>query len=243
MQRLLTRVLRLVGRIARQKNRSLFSRQRQILKVSAPTPRARTPHTSSLIQDKGRLGEITVANHLGQLPIDEYTVMHDVMIQAWKGTSQIDHLVVSKYGIFVIETKNYNGKIYGSVKAQSWKQYINNAEYSFYNPVRQNEGHVRALRSILSGCGNVSIFPIVVFTGEVLLNVSACGAMVIYAYQLLPKIKEFESQLLSSEQVDHICRILVGASLNTDDPAVMLQHQADVDMAKAMAESKTNNLG
>ena len=50
---------------------------------------------------------------LMQLP-DEYHVMDDVMLKTTNGTTQIDHIVVSKYGIFAIETKNYRGEIYGN---------------------------------------------------------------------------------------------------------------------------------
>lgn len=62
-------------------------------------------------RQKGKRGEMRVSAILSQLP-DEYKVLNDLIFRTDKGTTQIDHLVVSKYGIFTIETKNYRGEIY-----------------------------------------------------------------------------------------------------------------------------------
>lgn len=67
---------------------------------------------------KGYLGEAAVASRLGKLPQEHYRVFNDIMLQTKRGTTQIDHIVVSIYGIFVIETKNYKGWITGSEFAE-----------------------------------------------------------------------------------------------------------------------------
>ncbi len=73
---------------------------------------------------KGKQGEAYIHNILMQLPAD-YTVFDDVILRtAGGGTTQIDHVVVSKYGVFAIETKNYRGEIYGDDNRQEWKQII-----------------------------------------------------------------------------------------------------------------------
>lgn len=64
-------------------------------------------------EHKGREGEFHVHNILAQLP-EEYTVIDDVVLKTNSGTTQIDHVVVSRYGVFAIETKNYRGDIYGN---------------------------------------------------------------------------------------------------------------------------------
>lgn len=64
-------------------------------------------------KQKGMRGEMRVSAILTQLPND-YTVLNDQVFRTEKGTTQIDHVVVSKYGIFAIETKNYRGEIYGN---------------------------------------------------------------------------------------------------------------------------------
>ena len=69
----------------------------------------------SLPKVKGILGEKSVALFLSKLDPKKYRVFHDLYIPTAKGkTTQIDHLIISRYGIFVIETKNYKGWIYGS---------------------------------------------------------------------------------------------------------------------------------
>lgn len=44
-----------------------------------------------------------------QLDTEEYIVLHDLLLPYKDGTTQIDHVIISPYGIFVIETKNYTG--------------------------------------------------------------------------------------------------------------------------------------
>ena len=61
---------------------------------------------------KGAIGESRVARQLDKLKDEEYKVFNDVLIRTGRGSSQIDHIVISIYGIFVIETKNYSGWIH-----------------------------------------------------------------------------------------------------------------------------------
>lgn len=74
-------------------------------------------------EHKGKEGELHVHRTLAQLP-SEYTVLDDVVLKTTRGTTQIDHVVVSKYGIFAIETKNYRGDIYGNDNRHQWTQII-----------------------------------------------------------------------------------------------------------------------
>ena len=62
--------------------------------------------------DKGKLGERSVSKRLKRLDNNKYKVINDVILKTSRGTSQIDHLVVSNYGIFVIENKNFSGNIW-----------------------------------------------------------------------------------------------------------------------------------
>ena len=101
---------------------------------------------------KGKMGEERVHNILMQLP-DEYYLMDDIILETGKGTTQIDHVVVSKYGVFAIETKNYRGEIYGDDNRKEWTQmivtevtypkkwwktYTYVTKSHFYNPVKQS---------------------------------------------------------------------------------------------------------
>lgn len=73
---------------------------------------------------KGAFGETIVSWLLSHLPKDQYKVIHNIMLKTERGTSQVDHVVVSIYGIFVIEVKNYNGWIIGTENSSQWTQII-----------------------------------------------------------------------------------------------------------------------
>lgn len=96
---------------------------------------------------KGKLGEKKVTSILNGLS-DEYTIFNNVYLNENGRDNQIDHVVLSPYGIFVIETKNYKGWIYGGENAQYWTQNIYGRKYQLYNPILQNNAHVIALRSL-----------------------------------------------------------------------------------------------
>lgn len=95
----------------------------------------------------GKFGEKRVARKLDWLS-KEYTTLNDILLPTHYGTTQIDHIVVSPYGIFVIETKNYKGWIFGHENSEEWKQSLlgkkrfwgwSSEQHKFRNPIRQNE--------------------------------------------------------------------------------------------------------
>lgn len=99
-----------------------------------------------LTPSRGKKGENSVARILKKLLRQDYHVINDVVLPTPYGSSQIDHIVVSPFGIFVIETKNYSGWIYGSEHGEYWTKNVYGHKYDFYNPILQNTGHVTALR-------------------------------------------------------------------------------------------------
>ncbi|MDZ8118732.1 nuclease-related domain-containing protein [Pontiella agarivorans] len=84
------------------------------------------------------------------LPPEYYLQLHDVTLPTKDGrTTQIDHIILSMYGIFVIETKNYSGWIFGSKEQRYWTQVVYQKKNRFLNPLRQNYGHICALSEFL----------------------------------------------------------------------------------------------
>ena len=73
---------------------------------------------------RGFMGEFWVKSELDKLPKGEYIVLNNIMIKDENGTHQIDHLVLSQFGIFVIEMKNYYGLIKGKDFDNKWCQYL-----------------------------------------------------------------------------------------------------------------------
>lgn len=157
---------------------------------------------------KGYLGELLVRFILLFLNKREYKIIHDVKVFYNGLMSQIDHVVVSKYGVFVIETKNYKGWIFGSENAYEWTQVIFNNKYKLYNPVKQNLGHVKALQANLADYPNLDYFPIVVFTGSARLKVHS-SYPVIKFYRLLKTIKSSKEINISEFTRDEIYNLLL----------------------------------
>lgn len=163
---------------------------------------------------KGFLGELLIRFVLLFLNKKEYKIIHDVKVFYNGLMSQIDHVVVSKYGVFVIETKNYKGWIFGSENAYEWTQVIFNNKYKLYNPVKQNLGHVKALQANLADYPNLDYFPIVVFTGSARLKVNSSYPVIIF-YRLLKTIKRFNEINISEFTRDEIYNLLLKINGNT----------------------------
>lgn len=98
--------------------------------------------------NKGKIAEKMVHYKLMQLP-EEYHVIDDVLFMSNGRSTQIDHIVVSPYAIFVIETKGYKGWILGGENSEYWTQIIYKRKSTFYNPIHQNDGHIRFLKFLL----------------------------------------------------------------------------------------------
>lgn len=105
------------------------------------------------------------------LPKDVYRVINNVTIpDGHGGTTQIDHIVVSPFGVFLIETKHYKGWIFGGEQDRQWTQKIHGGHsQEFQNPLLQNYKHTQCLRELL-GMAPDQIKSVVVFTGECTLK-------------------------------------------------------------------------
>lgn len=185
---------------------------------------------------KGKVGEVIVSNKLDGLPKDQYRVLNDVLLPTPKGTSQIDHLVVSIYGIFVIETKNYKGWVYGGEHSEYWTQNLYGYKYTLYNPILQNEGHVKALRRVLIDYDPLPVLPIVAFSGKARVRVKTSEAHVVYWNQIRDLISRFDSKRLSWEQVNAICAKIQLVELESNGEN-RSRHLQDIKNAK---EQKDN---
>lgn len=151
---------------------------------------------------KGEIGETKVALILSTLPKELYRTFNDVIVPTRYGTTQIDHIVVSPFGIFVIETKNYKGLIYGGENAETWTKNMWGNKYSLYNPLKQNKSHVNALEGILNIPIN-SFVPIVVFSNRARIYVDTEQEL-IRMRKLKRVIKGYQTQVFTQEQIDDI---------------------------------------
>lgn len=201
-------------------------------------------------QQKGKRGETKVHNILSRLPKD-YHVFNDIVLKTDKGTTQIDHVVVSKYGIFAIETKNYRGEIYGDDSRQQWTQiivtkvryrrkwyktYTYVTKNKFYNPVKQSLGHIYELKKTLPEWRDVLFVPIVVFTGNAKLSNVNTKSLVIYDNRLISSIQQHSTVYLSASDVQEVINRLTERNIRSEvkDKA----HVRNVNAAKSEMNRK-----
>ena len=147
---------------------------------------------------KGDFGESLVSNILKKLNGEEYTLLNNVKLNINGSTSQIDHIVVSNYGIFVIETKNYKGWILGYEKNKYWTQVIYRYKRKFYNPILQNQGHIYSLKYFLKQYKYVNYISIIVFTEKSTLKTKTYTD-VIHTNDLISTIRRYNQKKINDE--------------------------------------------
>ena len=115
---------------------------------------------------KGVVGEFIV-NLSARMFLDKnkYHLIKNVTLPTEDGSTQIDHVIVSKYGVFVVETKNIKGWIFGSPNQKNWTQQIYKHKNQFQNPLHQNYKHTRVLADLLT-LNPEQLFSVVVFVGD-----------------------------------------------------------------------------
>jgi len=118
--------------------------------------------TSFQNDGEARLSKVLQSNFCSP----DYHLMNHVTLKLNDGTTQIDHILVSRFGVFVIETKDYSGWIFANAKSPNWTQVLFRMRFSFQNPIRQNYRHLIAVRKTLDFLPPDSIKSAVVFTGN-----------------------------------------------------------------------------
>ena len=152
---------------------------------------------------KGFLGE-TVINVAMWLKLDKnvYHRLNGITLpRADGGSTQIDHVIVSVYGIFVIETKNYKGWIYGSEKQRQWTQaFPNGCKYKFQNPLHQNYLHIKTLADLL-GLELSYFHSMIAFIGECELKTRDELPEHVLTSGMASYVKKKQDKILTDEEV------------------------------------------
>jgi hypothetical protein len=174
----------------------------------------------------GEIGEYKINVQLDQLP-KTWRYFDDLLIRnprSKTGYSQIDHVVINPYGVFVIETKNYSGEIKGLKADKYW--YVNN-KFKMYSPLFQNYGHIQTLKEVLKDFKNISFISMISFTMRCRFNIDpelrkiSSDELVIYDVELTEfiqrkinriKIDQSESIIKESE-IEEIARLIQNANI------------------------------
>lgn len=184
---------------------------------------------------KGVFGEFLV-NLTAKIRLDKntYHLIKNVTLPTDDGTTQIDHVIVSVYGVFVIETKNMKGWIFGGKHQRTWTQKIFKETNKFQNPLFQNYKHTKTLESLLD-LTDQQIFSVVVFAGdstfktEMPENVTSGGGYIRY-------IKSKTIPVLSPSEVSEVIAKIETGRLNPS----FKTHREHVAHVKGIIAEKSN---
>lgn len=146
-----------------------------------------------------------------------YQRRHNIIIPSKNGTTQIDHLLVSPSGIFIIETKNIKGWIFGSFNQSHWMQIIFGHKYTFQNPIRQTFRQRKILAEYL-GISETFIHTVIFFAGHCRFKTPMPSNVINTG--LTSHIKSYNEQMLAPEQVN---QILVEIDKLRLDPALIIK--------------------
>lgn len=164
---------------------------------------------------RGRKAENFVSSNLLELNPARYKILNDVMLPSRgnSATTQIDHIVVSNYGIFCIETKAHKGWIFGNANQDYWTQVIFRYKGRFYNPLRQNFAHVKAIEDVLGKWRlKRSIVSLVIFPNADKLKISGTDS-VGYPEDIEIKIGSYLETVYSDAERDAFYNLLATSNI------------------------------
>ncbi len=153
---------------------------------------------------KGWIAEQAIAN-VQRFTLDcrDYHCFSDLLVKINIRYTQIDHVIVSKHGIFVVETKNRAGWIYGGPEDRFWTQVVFNTKARFQNPLRQNYLHTRSIAEFC-GIDHGKIHSVIVFWGDCQFK-TRMPENVVKARNYVRYIKSKRQILLSDAEVASVC--------------------------------------
>lgn len=167
----------------------------------------------------GRMGEGFVNRKLFKFDPAHYKVLSDLLLPSSGNlaTTQIDHVVVSNFGIFCIETKSYKGWIFGSANQEKWTQVIYRNKYRFFNPLRQNYAHMKAIEGLIKAkYPKAQIYSLVAFpyAGKLKISGTDCVGC---TRDVMAKIETYNTQIFNDSERDEIYNILANANIQNKE--------------------------
>jgi len=130
----------------------------------------------------------------------DYHLLNHVTLPLKDGTTQVDHILVSRFGVFVIETKDYKGWIFANAKHSTWTQVLFKSKFRFQNPIFQNLRHVRAVQELLDFLPPEAIRSAVVFTGTAEFKTEV-PVGVFELPEFVELIKEITTEVMSANRI------------------------------------------
>lgn len=164
--------------------------------------------------------EYVVNERLRKLDENQYTILNNICLPSDGNTeiTQIDHIVVSCFGIFCIETKGQSGWIFGSKNRKYWTEVIYQNKYKLYNPIWQNYAHTKAIEKLLGDKLKAPIIPFILFPNSEKIKIDGCD-LVGNGMDILDKIRSADTLIYSDLEYVEIVNKIKDANI-TDDTSL-----------------------
>ena len=200
----------------------------------------RITHNSyySTINDTGKYGEYLIYRCLQKYEKDSSRFLFNVYIpKENEETTEIDVIMISPHGVFVFESKNYSGWIFGNAEQLKWTQTLpqgrgRSHKEHFYNPIMQNASHVKHLRSLIGE--SIPIHSVIVFSERCTLKnvaINDDSIFVIKRDELSNLVKyicsQSETVALTKEEIKKIYESLF--RYTQVDDSIKQQHIANIN--------------
>lgn len=173
---------------------------------------------SSVFFNKGALGEYRIYKHLKNYEKYGARFLFNAYLPTnnhFTDTTEIDVIMIFDRGICVFESKNYSGWIFGNEKQKMWTQCLPQGagkkalKEKFYNPIWQNNAHIKALKSVISA-DSIPIFSFIAFSERCTLKditIYDPKTTVINRNKVLPSIRGISNSqpaVLSQNAIDEL---------------------------------------
>lgn len=175
------------------------------------------------IFNKGNNGEYLTFRYLEKLGGNNKLLTNIYLPKEDGSTTEIDLLMINRTGMYVFESKNYSGWIFGDEKNKNWTQSLNGGKkYKFLNPVWQNKVHISALSRILSDVDSSSIYSYIIFSERCELKnvkITSENVKILKRNKLLSYLKKninANNEIFTEEQIESYYKVLVNYCLADD---------------------------
>lgn len=174
-----------------------------------------------LLADKGARGEYRTSEYLDQAPFQKKLLFNVYIPNRSGALTELDIVMISTKGIYVVENKNYSGWIFGDEKSKNWCETIKGKKYFFYNPVKQNASHIKNLEKVIN-VGEEKYKSIIAFNANANLKKITIESKNLHV-MVSTKISSFlqeENKLpdqLTNEEIEEIYKKLLPSTQLSDE--------------------------
>lgn len=156
--------------------------------------------------EKGAVGEEVIYDFFQTLP-GNYIIFQNIYLplKNGKGHTEVDLIVVHEKGVFVIESKNYEGIITGESTARQWSKKLSSTfSKTFYNPIMQNATHISALQHAIPMIEDDELYSIIIFGQQSELQVELMPAKNVFVMKATQAAAIYDILAASSAQLPYV---------------------------------------